>query len=294
MDIQRTAVLGVGVSAVNLPSAVDTAMTWIDRRERHYVTLTGVHGVIEARDDPSFRRTLNGAGLTLPDGMPLVWLSWLAGRSQVTRVYGPDFTLALSEAMARAGKSAFYYGGVPGVAEQLAATLARRFPGLVTAGVYCPPFRALTEAEEADVATRINGSGADVVWVGLSTPKQERWMSLMRGRLAAPVLIGVGAAFDFLSGRVRQAPRWMQRSGLEWLFRVSQEPRRLGRRYLRNNPRFVYLVACERLGVLRVDAAEAAPPAPADGVTEPGAATESAAAAGDRTPEGESRVPLCR
>ncbi len=293
VDIQRTPVLGVGVSAVNLRSAVDTAMAWIDRRERHYVTLTGVHGVIEARDDPAFRRTLNGAGLTLPDGMPLVWLSWLAGRSQVTRVYGPDLTLALSEAMARAGKSAFYYGGVPGVAERLAATLARRFPGLVTAGVYCPPFRALTPAEEADVAARINGSRADVVWVGLSTPKQERWMSLMRDRLDAPVLIGVGAAFDFLSGRVRQAPRWMQRSGLEWLYRLGQEPRRLWRRYLRNNPRFVYLVACERLGVLRVDPVEG-PPAPAAEVRGPDAATESAAAAGDPPPERESHVPLYR
>jgi N-acetylglucosaminyldiphosphoundecaprenol N-acetyl-beta-D-mannosaminyltransferase len=267
-------------------------MTWIDRRDRHYVTLTGVHGVIEARDDPSFRRTLNGAGLTLPDGMPLVWLSWLAGRSHVTRVYGPDFTLALSDAMARAGKSAFYYGGVPGVAQRLADTLVGRFPGLITAGVYCPPFRALTEAEEADVAARINGSGAEVVWVGLSTPKQERWMSRMRDRLDAPVLIGVGAAFDFLSGRVRQAPRWMQRSGLEWLYRLGQEPRRLWRRYLRNNPRFVYLVACERLGVLRVDAGEA-PPASAAAVRGPSVATESTAAAGDRPPEGESRVPLC-
>jgi N-acetylglucosaminyldiphosphoundecaprenol N-acetyl-beta-D-mannosaminyltransferase len=268
-------------------------MAWIDRRERHYVTLTGVHGVIEARDDASFRRMLNGAGLTLPDGMPLVWMSWLAGRSEVTRVYGPDFTLALSEAMARAGKSAFYYGGVPGVAERLAATLAARFPGLLTAGTYCPPFRPLTTAEEADVTARINGSGADVVWVGLSTPKQERWMSRMRDRLDPPVLIGVGAAFDFLSGRVRQAPRWMQRSGLEWLYRVSQEPRRLGRRYLRNNPRFVYLVACERLGLLRPDAAATSALRAVD-VRGPDGGAESAAAAGDPPPEGDSRVPLYR
>jgi N-acetylglucosaminyldiphosphoundecaprenol N-acetyl-beta-D-mannosaminyltransferase len=291
--IERTSVLGVGVSAVNVRSAVDTAMAWIDRRERHYVTLTGVHGVIEARDDPSFKRTLNGAGLTLPDGMPLVWMSWLAGRSEVTRVYGPDFTLALSQAMALAGKSAFYYGGVPGVAEQLAATLAARFPGLVTAGTYCPPFRPLTAAEEADVTARINGSGADVVWVGLSTPKQERWMSRMRDRLDAPVLIGVGAAFDFLSGRVRQAPRWMQRSGLEWLYRLSQEPGRLWRRYLRNNPRFVYLVTCERLGLLRPDAAATSAVCAAD-VRGPDGGTESAAAVGDPPPEGDSRVPLYR
>jgi N-acetylglucosaminyldiphosphoundecaprenol N-acetyl-beta-D-mannosaminyltransferase len=293
VDLERTAVLGVGVSAVNLRSAVDPVMGWIDRRERHYVTLTGVHGVIEAQDDPSFKRTLNGAGLTLPDGMPLVWLSWLAGRSDVTRVYGPDFTLALSEAMARARKSAFYYGGAPGVADLLAGTLASRFPGLVTAGTYCPPFRALTAAEEKEVAARIGESSADVVWVGLSTPKQERWMRQMRDRLDVPVLIGVGAAFDFLSGRVRQAPRWMQRSGLEWLYRISQEPRRLWRRYLRNNPRFVYLVARERLGPRRRSADDA----PATGDTQVrgrDGAPGSAAAAGDRSPEGESRVLLDR
>jgi N-acetylglucosaminyldiphosphoundecaprenol N-acetyl-beta-D-mannosaminyltransferase len=293
VDIERTWILGVGVSAVSLPSAVATVMGWIDRREKHYVTLTSVHGVIEAQDDASFKRTLNGAGLTLPDGMPLVWLSWLAGRSHVTRVYGPDFTLALSQAMGRARKSAFYYGGVPGVAERLAVTLASRFPGLVTAGTYCPPFRPLTPAEEAEVAARISSSGADVVWVGLSTPKQERWMRLMQNRLDAPVLIGVGAAFDFLSGRVRQAPRWIQRSGLEWFYRTTQEPRRLGPRYLRSNPRFVYLTACERLGIRRFDLADA-PVARATAVRERDGGTESGVAGGGPPPEADSRAPRRR
>jgi N-acetylglucosaminyldiphosphoundecaprenol N-acetyl-beta-D-mannosaminyltransferase len=290
--IDRTWILGVGVSAVSLRSAVDTAMAWIEQRERHYVTLTGVHGVMEAQDDASFRQTLNGAGLTLPDGMPLVWLSWLAGRSQVTRVYGPDFTLALSEAMARARRSAFYYGGAPGVAERLAGTLTSKFPGLVTAGTYCPPFRPLTTAEETEVAMRISSSGADVVWVGLSTPQQERWMRLMRDRLDAPLLIGVGAAFDFLSGRVRQAPRWIQHSGLEWLYRLSQEPRRLWRRYLRNNPRFIYLVACERLGILRFDSAD--PFASAAEVRGREGGAGPAVAAGVPPPEGDSPARLFR
>jgi N-acetylglucosaminyldiphosphoundecaprenol N-acetyl-beta-D-mannosaminyltransferase len=293
LDIERTWILGVGVSAVSLPSAVDTVMGWIHRREKHYVTLTSVHGVIEAQDDASFKRTLNGAGLTLPDGMPLVWLSWLAGRSQVTRVYGPDFTLALSQAMARVGRSAFYYGGAPGVADRLAATLASRFPGLVTAGTYCPPFRPLTPAEEAEVAARISGSGADVVWVGLSTPKQERWMRLMQDRLDPPVLVGVGAAFDFLSGRVRQAPRWIQRSGLEWFYRTTQEPRRLGPRYLRSNPRFIYLTACERLGVRRFDVADA-PSARATTVRGRDGAAESAVVGGGPPQEAESPEPWCR
>jgi N-acetylglucosaminyldiphosphoundecaprenol N-acetyl-beta-D-mannosaminyltransferase len=290
MDGGRTWILGVGVSAVDMRSAVDTVMAWIARREKHYVTLTGVHGVMEAHEDPRFRRTLNRAGLTLPDGMPLVWLSWLAGRGHVTRVYGPDFTLELSAALAQAGRSAFYYGGIPGVADRLARTLERRYPGLVTAGTHCPPFRPLSPDEEAAVASRINASGADVVWVGLSTPKQERWMARMMERLDPPVLIGVGAAFDFLSGRVRQAPRWMQRSGLEWLYRLTQEPRRLWRRYLRNNPRFLCLVAGEKLGLLRVDPGDAGADPADDGV----AAGRAAGGAAIVRPEVGPGAPLPR
>ncbi len=252
----RTTVLGVGVSAVSLDSAADTILTWIDswrsgERACRYVTVTGVHGVIEAQDDPRFKEILNRSALTVPDGMPLVWLSWLAGRSQVTRVYGPDLTLRVSERMARRGYAAYYYGGAPGVADQLARTLEGRFPGLRTAGAYTPPFRDLTQAEESQVTTLIGAARPDVVWVGLSTPKQERWMATFQPRLEAPVLIGVGAAFDFLTGRIRQAPRWMQRSGLEWLFRLATEPRRLWRRYLRNNPRFLYYLACEKLALKR-------------------------------------------
>jgi N-acetylglucosaminyldiphosphoundecaprenol N-acetyl-beta-D-mannosaminyltransferase len=253
MESARTYVLGVGISAVNLGSATETTLGWIARREKRYITVTGVHGVIEAQEHPEFKRILNRSGMTVPDGMPLAWLSRWAGRSGVSRVCGCDFTLSVSEALAREGRSAFYYGGAPGVAEQLARNLEERFPGLRTAGTWCPPFRALTEAEADEVAGHINGSGAELVWVGLSTPNQERWMVEFRERLDAPVLVGVGAVFDFLTGRVRRAPPWMQNSGMEWLHRLSQEPGRLGKRYLRNNPLFVYWVACEKLGLRKFD-----------------------------------------
>ncbi len=252
--IARTPVLGVGVSAVDLRLATETVLGWIrDRgegpRRSPYVAVTGVHGVIEAQDDPAFKEILNNSGLTVPDGMPLVWLSRAAGRSQVDRVYGPDLTLAVSEALGRYGHRPFYYGGGPGVAERLASSLERRCPGLRRAGTYCPPFRELTSEEERQIVATINGSEADLVWVGLSTPKQERWMARFDSRLEGRVLIGIGAAFDLLCGDLRQAPRWVQRSGLEWLFRLAVEPRRLWKRYLRNNPLFIYYLACEKLGL---------------------------------------------
>jgi N-acetylglucosaminyldiphosphoundecaprenol N-acetyl-beta-D-mannosaminyltransferase len=246
-DIPRTKVLGVGVSAVSLESAATEILSWSRTSGARYVAVTGVHGVIEAQDDDVFKGILNRSALTVPDGMPLVWLSWLAGRSHVTRVYGPDLTLALSKELAARGLSAFYFGGAAGVADALAGALAARFPGLVTAGTYSPPFRTLTADEKSDVIGRINASGAHVVWIGLSTPKQELWMSEFAPVLEVPALIGVGAAFDFHTGRVRQAPRWIQRSGFEWLFRLATEPRRLWRRYLRNNPRFLYYLVLERL-----------------------------------------------
>jgi N-acetylglucosaminyldiphosphoundecaprenol N-acetyl-beta-D-mannosaminyltransferase len=166
---------------------------------------------------------------------------------RVERVYGPDVMLAACERGQALGHSHFFYGGVDGVAEQLAARLRARFPALRVAGSYAPPFRPLTDDEEREIAARINSSGADIVWVGLGTPKQDYWVARFRPLLEAPVLIAVGAAFDFHAGRVRQAPRWMQRSGLEWLFRLSQDPQRLWRRYLVGNPRFVYLVAQQLL-----------------------------------------------
>jgi N-acetylglucosaminyldiphosphoundecaprenol N-acetyl-beta-D-mannosaminyltransferase len=238
----RVDVLGVPVSAITMTQAIQAIHTWIDQRECHYVCVTGVHGVMESARDESLRLIHERAGLVTPDGMPLVWLSRHAGYSQVERVYGPDLMLAACEASTRHGWRHFFYGGGPGIADHMAVRLQARFPGLQVVGVYSPPFQPMTAAEDEALVQRINATRPDIVWVGLGTPKQERWMAAHVGRLSAPVLVGVGAAFDFHAGVKRQAPRWMQRSGLEWSFRLATEPRRLARRYLVNNPQFVWRI----------------------------------------------------
>ena len=237
---QRTNILGVGVSAVDMAQALEMIEGWIASKEPHYVCVSGVHGVMESQRDEMLRRIHNSAGLVTPDGMPLVWLSRMKGFRHVERVYGPDLMLACCERSIAKGYRHFFYGGAEGVPERLAARLRERFPGLSVAGGYSPPFRPLSTEEDDALIRRIDETNPDIVWVGLSTPKQERWMYEHVGRLRAPVVIGVGAAFDFHAGLKRQAPRWMQRSGLEWFFRLVTEPRRLWRRYLINNPLFVW------------------------------------------------------
>ena len=250
---QRVNVLGVGVSAITMADALATMDRWIATGVRRYVCVTGVHGVMESQADPSLRDIHNRAGLVTPDGMPLVWLSRLRGHQHVERVYGPDLMLACCEASIKKGYRHFLYGGGPGVAERLATRLHERFADLQIVGMWSPPFRDLTATEEEAMIDRIASSRPDIVWVGLSTPKQERWMARYVGRLPVPVLIGVGAAFDMHAGLKRQAPRWMQRSGLEWLFRLVTEPRRLWRRYLLNNPRFICRLMLQSSGVIRYD-----------------------------------------
>jgi N-acetylglucosaminyldiphosphoundecaprenol N-acetyl-beta-D-mannosaminyltransferase len=248
MTIPRVNILGVGVSAISMPMALRTIEGWIARRDPHYICVTTVHGVMESQQDEDLRRIHNVAGLVTPDGMPLVWLSRLMGFRHVERVYGPDLMLSVCERSTELGYRHFFYGGGPNVAEELAARLQSRFPGLKLAGTYAPPFRPLTPEEDQAVVERINAAQPDIVWVGISTPKQERWMAEHVGRLSAPVLAGVGAAFDFHAGVKRQAPRWVQKSGLEWCFRLLMEPRRLWRRYLINNPRFLWLILLQALG----------------------------------------------
>jgi len=232
-------VLGVGVHAIDMPAAVAEIGRWIEEGERRYVCVTGVHGVMESRRDEELRRIHNESGLTTPDGMPMVWACRYANMAGTQRVYGPDLLLKMCARGIDLGWSHYFYGGKEGVPELLAERLVARFPGLRIAGGYSPPFRPLTATEEVDVAARINATSPDIVWVGLSTPKQERWMASQRDLLKAGALVGVGAAFDIHAGLVQQAPHWMQVSGLEWLFRMGKEPRRLARRYLRNNPAFV-------------------------------------------------------
>lgn len=247
--VTRGNILGVAVSAISMAQALDTLELWIALPEPHYVCVTGVHGVMESQRDQHLRRIHNAAGLVTPDGMPLVWLLRLQGYQHVTRVYGPDLMLALCERSLVRGYRHYLYGGGEGVPELLAENLQKRFPGIRIAGTYSPPFRALTAGEDQQIVEQINAANPDIVWVGLSTPKQERWMAAHRKHLSAPVLLGVGAAFDFHAGLKPQAPRWMQHNGLEWFFRLVSEPRRLWRRYLSNNPRFVGLALAQALGL---------------------------------------------
>jgi N-acetylglucosaminyldiphosphoundecaprenol N-acetyl-beta-D-mannosaminyltransferase len=249
----RVNILGVGVSAITMPMVLDIIEGWIVQQETHYVCVTGVHGVMESQRDAELKRIHNRAGLVTPDGMPLVWLCRLGGFSHVERGYGPDLMLALCEQSPEQGYRHFLYGGKPDIPKKLARNLQQRFPGLEIAGIYSPPFRPLSDEEDEQIVKMINETNADVVWVGLGTPKQERWMATHIGRLTAPVLIGVGAAFDFHAGRRPQAPRWIQRSGLEWLFRLMIEPRRLGKRYLINNPMFMLLILLQALGLRQYD-----------------------------------------
>jgi N-acetylglucosaminyldiphosphoundecaprenol N-acetyl-beta-D-mannosaminyltransferase len=242
----RVDVLGVGISVVDTGSALETIGGWIERREPNYVCVTGVHGVMECQRDAELLGIHNRSGLTVPDGMPMVWAGRRAGADGIGQVRGSDLMLAVLATAAVRGWSSFLYGGAAGVPERLAARLAERFPGIRIAGVHSPPFRPPTPDEDAAIVERIDGSGADLVWVGLSTPKQERWMAAHRSRLTAPVLLGVGAAFDMHAGLLPQAPPWMQRRGLEWSYRVAREPRRLARRYLRNNPAYLARTAIRR------------------------------------------------
>jgi N-acetylglucosaminyldiphosphoundecaprenol N-acetyl-beta-D-mannosaminyltransferase len=250
---RRANILGVGVSAINMPDALRFIEMWIATGRRHYICVSGVHGVMESQRDETLRHIHNSAGLVTPDGMPLVWLARAQGHRRVERVYGPDLMLACCDISVSKGYRHFFYGGAEGVPEMLSERLCRRFPGLCVAGCYSPPFRHLTREEQDRVVHHINRTNPDIVWVGLSTPKQERWMHQHRSKLAAPVLIGVGAAFDFHAGLKKQAPRWMQRSGLEWSFRLMTEPRRLWRRYLTNNPLFVIRVLLQATGVARYE-----------------------------------------
>lgn len=241
----RGDVLGVNVSAIAMDDAIATIERWIDEGRHEYVCVTGVHGIMECRRDPLLRKIHNEAGMVTPDGVPLVYFLRLTGKRRTQRVYGPDLMREMTAVSGRRGYRQFYYGGNVGVVEKLKETLIRSVPGLQVVGTYCPPFRELTPAEDRAVVDAINAARPHILWVGLSTPKQERWMAEHLERIDAPVLVGVGAAFDFLAGTKRQAPAWMQRHALEWLFRLCSEPRRLWRRYAYIVPGFTILAGGE-------------------------------------------------
>jgi N-acetylglucosaminyldiphosphoundecaprenol N-acetyl-beta-D-mannosaminyltransferase len=236
----RVEILGIPLAVSDYEQVMDWMEAMIAAGERGYVTAAAVNLVMSAQEDPQARAAVLGATLAVPDGQPLVWALRALGHRGASRIYGPELMARFCSRAAQAGTPIYLYGGrTPAALELLEARLRERFPGLRIAGGYSPPFRALSAQEQERVIAEIDSSGAAVVWVGTGQPKQEMWMAQMRPRLSAPLLVGVGAAFDFHAGLVSQAPAWMQRSGLEWTYRLSREPRRLWRRYARYNPLFV-------------------------------------------------------
>jgi N-acetylglucosaminyldiphosphoundecaprenol N-acetyl-beta-D-mannosaminyltransferase len=233
-------VLGVPLALTDYERTMDWMDATIRTRGKGYVCVAATHTVVATQDDAELRAAVKGASLVVPDGQPVVWAMNALGHDLTHRVYGPDLMAKYCERSARTGARMFLYGGRnQGALVQLALNLRRRFAGVQIVGGYAPPFRPLSDEELDAVVAEINHAKPDVVWVGIGVPKQEKWMAALRDRLDAPVLVGVGAAFDFHAGLVPQAPAWMQSAGLEWLFRLSKEPRRLWKRYLTYNPRFV-------------------------------------------------------
>jgi N-acetylglucosaminyldiphosphoundecaprenol N-acetyl-beta-D-mannosaminyltransferase len=239
-SVRRRDVLGIPMAMTDYAGAMEVMDQMVDERKAGWVCAAAVHSVMVAQDDPLMRTALTDAVITVPDGMPIVWAANMLGEDLPNRVYGPELMHRYCDRSVERGHRIWLYGGRDqGALVQLALTLRKKHPGIKIVGGYSPPFRPLTEEEDATIAHQINQAKPDVLWVGIGVPKQEKWMVRMRDRLEVPVMCAVGAAFDFHAGRVSQAPRWMQERGLEWTYRIAQEPRRLLPRYLYTNPRFM-------------------------------------------------------
>jgi N-acetylglucosaminyldiphosphoundecaprenol N-acetyl-beta-D-mannosaminyltransferase len=241
----QTEILGVPIDAQRFDDAITTLVQWSRGEGSRYVCTCPVYTLMQARENPQVLAALRGADMVMADGMPLVWVQQRRGQPEAERVYGPDVLLALCERTAGTGVRHYFYGGLPGVPEQLIARLRQRFPALEIVGYEAPPMIETGAVVDSAVIERLNRAGAHVIWVGLGSPKQDVWLAQYRPLLEASLLIGVGAAFDFVAGTKAQAPRWMQRAGLEWLFRLVQEPRRLWRRYVIYNTRFLWALLRE-------------------------------------------------
>jgi N-acetylglucosaminyldiphosphoundecaprenol N-acetyl-beta-D-mannosaminyltransferase len=249
----RANVLGVGVHAINMEQALALMAAAVDARRKGYICVTGVHGIMEAQREPGLKRILNESFLTTPDGMPTVWVGRMQRFSQMDRVFGPELMLEFCRLSVAHGYRHFLYGGSPGVAEELRRALLSSFPELQIVGTYAPPFRALNAVEATDLQATFRELKPDVTWIGLSTPKQEKFMAEYLDRLDTTLLVGVGAAFDYHTGRIQDAPRWVKRAGLQWLHRMGQEPRRLWKRYLINNPKFIVSILSQFAGLVHYD-----------------------------------------
>jgi len=241
-------ILGIGISAINMSDALSRIEHLILTKKQGYVCVCPNHTIMESQKDSKLRDIVNSAEIATPDGMSIVWASKLLGHQKIDQVTGTDLMLAFSSLSAEKGYTHFYYGGADGVPDKLAENMIKRFPALKIAGVYSPPFRTLTDEEDNAIVEMINNVNPDIVWVGLGMPKQELWIGEHFGRIKAPVMIGVGAAFDFISGKKKRSPKWMQHAGLEWLFRLVQEPKRLWRRNL-YHPIFFYKVFLQIMGI---------------------------------------------
>lgn len=243
-------VLKAKIDAVTWSDALERISGWAAGRQSRYVCICNAHSVVTAGLDPAFNRVVAEADMATPDGAPVAWMIRKLGHAAQQRINGPDLMWKYCELAARrGGESIYLYGGSPETLQILQATLTRTFPGLQISGAESPPFRALSEEEDAITVARINASGAGTVWVSLGCPKQETWMAAHRGRINA-VMVGVGAAFDYHAGTIQRAPKWMQNTGMEWLHRLCSEPRRLWRRYLVTNTLFVIGATGQLLRVL--------------------------------------------
>jgi N-acetylglucosaminyldiphosphoundecaprenol N-acetyl-beta-D-mannosaminyltransferase len=254
----RANVLGVGVHAIDLPRAVSIIESAVREGRKGYVCVTSVHGVMEAQRDRAFRDILNDAMLVTPDGMPTVWVGRMQGNSAMQRVFGPDLMVEVCRRSAETGIRHFFYGGKPGVADELAEQLRRRFEGIKVVGTFAPPFRPLERSEQLALEKQLETALPGIVWVGLSTPKQEKFMAANFQRLSTTIMVGVGAAFDIHTGRLKDAPHWIKDAGLQWAHRLCQEPGRLWKRYLLNNSAFVAAIGLQIVGLRRYPL----PPAP--------------------------------
>jgi N-acetylglucosaminyldiphosphoundecaprenol N-acetyl-beta-D-mannosaminyltransferase len=248
-------ILGVKVHPTSMDRALSRIESILAHGDKGYVCVTGVHGIMESQVDSSLKRIINHSVLTTPDGRPTVWVGWLRGFFKMRQVTGPDMMLRICALSAEKGYTHFFYGGNTGVADQLKDTLTQRFPGLNVVGTYTPPFRPLSADEEADLIRTVSELKPDFFWVGLSTPKQEKFMDQYLSKLDTRLMLGVGAAFDIHTGRIKDAPYWMKLTGVQWMHRIYQDPGRLWKRYLINNPKFMYRITLELLGFARQESA---------------------------------------
>lgn len=241
----------IPVFAEDLPAAVSHLISLLaDKKltQSICISCTGAHGMIEAQENSNFKKTLQSFYLNLPDGMPLVWLAKIKGHQKARRCYGPDLFELLLKETSQTSYAHFFCGGKPGVAEELKRVSQIRWPGVRITGLDCPPFRTLDNGEWTALASAINDSGASIIWIGLGTPKQEVFAATLAPLIKGKIIVTVGAAFDFYTGQVKQAPRWIQQMGIEWFFRLIQEPKRLGPRYLKIVPKFTLVALADLWG----------------------------------------------